>query len=449
MLFYLCLNNGLVAIYHSGLFSNMRVATRETQGMVTGIVAAGYGLSAALWSFAYVNVFQKDLRQYFRGTGVVFAATAVVEVLTIPFLMNDSSRSYGRLHEPADMMCHKSSDASPSMVLDNKESLESKVRLALEADVMGKALEVSPASQTVHRTNGSGNKQLSEIPVAEPPESTATAPAAPQAVPKTPSAAHRWSWRHMLLSPDFVLLVVMFSALQAIGSGLFFANLALMAASFGIPEQQRLANIRWISYCNCAGRFIVGCAMDFCGRLGMPRIAHGCWTGAVFCCCVLALRFLPEAALADWLLPAVIVVGFAYGANWTIMPGYVANQFGTSYLGIGFNTNAAFMSVTVAVSAQFFGHLYDIEAAALRVERSNATTPLGEEATGSEGGLCEGARCWRGAYSVGLCMASLGLLTALTLTWRALRMDPSTRTFGRGSAPQGPEPVGFNMADSP
>lgn len=241
------------------------------------------------------------------------------------------------------------------------------------------------------------------------------------------AATDQGSWKQMVFALDFQLLVLFFSMLQAIGSGLFFANLALMATSLRIPERERLRQVRWISYCNCLGRFVAGCAMDFFSRHGVPRIAHGCWTGTVFVCCVALLRFAPEAALADLLLPVVVVVGFAYGANWTIMPGYIADRFGTSYLGIGFNVNAAAMSCTVTAASQLFGYLYDVEAA---VSES--------ESAASDAGFCLGAKCWRGAYSFALGLACVGLVTGITMTWQSRKGQGLQRgTSGdKGSASQ-------------
>ena len=54
---YMLLQNGSAALYQVGLFSCIRSATPASQGTVGGIVAAGYGLSAAFWLTNLISCF--------------------------------------------------------------------------------------------------------------------------------------------------------------------------------------------------------------------------------------------------------------------------------------------------------------------------------------------------------------------------------------------------------
>lgn len=77
-IFYFCLQHGSVSLYQNGLFTGLALASRKHVGATAGVLAAGYGLSAAVWNLVYVHIFGHDIPSYVRVTGVIWAMTAVV-----------------------------------------------------------------------------------------------------------------------------------------------------------------------------------------------------------------------------------------------------------------------------------------------------------------------------------------------------------------------------------
>merc|ERR1711933_311313 len=130
---------------------------------------------------------------------------------------------------------------------------------------------------------------------------------------------------------------MVFALLQAVGSGIFIANVSLIGASLGVAESSRLRLTKTVSYANCAGRSAVGFLMDFFEPRGVPRSAHTMGTSFLLVLVAASLSFLPEQLLETVLAPCLQVVGLAYGANWAIMPSFLKTWFGDEHLGIIFN----------------------------------------------------------------------------------------------------------------
>lgn len=208
----------------------------------------------------------------------------------------------------------------------------------------------------------------------------------------------------ILLSFEFGLFLATFALLQAVGSGVFIANLSLMLASLGVDQSQRLLFVRMVSYCNCGGRLACGALMDFFEPRGIPRAAFTVGTAALLLAAALVLRLSAEALL----FPCLISVGIAYGGNWAIMPSFIAARFGTARMGVCFNLMSATMSVVVLLVSSTVGRLYDVV-----WERQVAA---GSEP--GEGGLCRGAACWHGAYALAMGLGAAGLATACAVTRR-------------------------------
>merc|ERR1719203_855329 len=87
--FYFLLQQGSVALFQSGLFSNQEAALDKFGGIVVGIVSAGYGLSATLWSTAYATIFKENFRLYLHGTTLIFGVSSLVGAWAIPRLLAD------------------------------------------------------------------------------------------------------------------------------------------------------------------------------------------------------------------------------------------------------------------------------------------------------------------------------------------------------------------------
>lgn len=350
---YALLQNGSVAMYQSGLLSNQTAAPRRWQGTVVGVVAAGYGLSAAAFSQAYTIVFQRDLREYLRGTGAIFAVTSIVGALALPRLMatDGASAGYGRVGE--------ATASSPGSV---------------SPQAIGAPTEVEASE------SGTPSKEVvveKELDI---------------------------SLREAVRSCDLWHSIGMFSLLQAVGSGMFIANLSLMSDSLGVPTHQRMVYVRTVSYCNCFGRILAGVALDSAeARCGVPRPAHYLWTSGVLVCAAALLRTVPDDGMREALFLALMAVGLAYGANWAIMPSCLIARFGSANKGVLFNMHASGLAVAVALVSSAVGGLYDAVAVA----------------QGGARGFCVGPPCWRGSYGIGLAMSVVGFVSAIALVLRA------------------------------
>eukprot|EP00913_Durusdinium_trenchii_P020057 g18849.t2 len=385
---YFLVQQGSVAIFQAGLFSNIANAPPKMQGVITGIVSSGYGLSAAfvtlLFAFfgedttptdrcppdncgAFASAAgcfflrsdesdpgptDEDLDQYFKGTGVLFAITGLVAAALMPCLHGKPRLAYGRLPE-----------------------------------VTGKdEAGVSPPPTKLGR-----QEESEELERAAP------------ATPSSKSVPHM-SRKDILCRLDFWLFLMSFVLLQAIGSGLYIANLSLIGDSLGISADHRAIYVRAVSYSNCLGRLCVGFAMDALEIRGVHRSDHIVVTAVGVMLSSFALLLLPEEVVPHALLPALAVTAAAYGANWAIMPSFIAKRFQGSHVGVMFNVHSGHIAVAVLLTSYAVGGLYDIEAA-----------QQGQDA------FCRGAICWRSSFALGAGLQTLALLVGLVLAWSVRR----------------------------
>ncbi|CAK9025255.1 unnamed protein product [Durusdinium trenchii] len=348
---YFLVQQGSVAIFQAGLFSNIANAPPKMQGVITGIVSSGYGLSAAFVTLLFA-FFGEDLDQYFKGTGVLFAITGLVAAALMPCLHGKPRLAYGRLPE-----------------------------------VTGKdEAGVSPPPTKL------GRQEESEEPERAAP-----------ATPSSKSVPHM-SRKDILCRLDFWLFLMSFVLLQAIGSGLYIANLSLIGDSLGISADHRAIYVRAVSYSNCLGRLCVGFAMDALEIRGVHRSDHIVVTAVGVMLSSFALLLLPEEVVPHALLPALAVTAAAYGANWAIMPSFIAKRFQGSHVGVMFNVHSGHIAVAVLLTSYAVGGLYDIEAA-----------QQGQDA------FCRGAICWRSSFALGAGLQTLALLVGLVLAWSVRR----------------------------
>lgn len=346
---YFLVQQGSVAIFQAGLFSNIAHAPPKLQGVVTGIVSSGYGLSAAFVTVLF-SFFGEDLERYFKGTGVLFSITAVGAAILMPFLhMRSRSVNYGRL---------------PEVVAAKDEA------------------GISPPPTKYGQQD------------ADEPSTART-----QTSPTSKSAPHM-SRKDILCRFDFWLFLMSFVLLQSIGSGLYIANLSLIGDSLGISADSRAIYVRAVSYCNCLGRIGSGFAMDALEIRGVHRSDHILVTALGVLMASSALLFLPEEVVPNALLPALAVTAVAYGANWAIMPSYIAKRFQGSHVGVMFNIHSGHIALAVLLTSYIVGGLYDMEA-----------THQGKDA------FCRGAVCWRSSFALGAGLQALALLVGLLLAW--------------------------------
>lgn len=240
---YFLVQQGSVAIFQAGLFSNIAHAPPKLQGVITGIVSSGYGLSAAFVTLLF-SLFGDDLERYFKGTGLLFCITALGAAILMPFLhMRSRSTNYGRLPE------------------------------------------VTPKDEAgIYPPPTKYGQQDPDEPAAA-------------GTPSSKSTPHM-SRKDILCRFDFCLFLLSFVLLQSIGSGLYIANLSLIGDSLGISADSRPTYVRAVSYCNCLGRLGIGFAMDALEVRGVHRSDHILITAFGVLLASSALLFLPEEVVS-------------------------------------------------------------------------------------------------------------------------------------------------------
>ncbi|CAD7957131.1 unnamed protein product [Amoebophrya sp. A120] len=74
--FYFLIQHGSVTLYQNGLYTGVLLTKRV--GRTTGVLAAGYGLSAAVWNSVYTHILHNSVHSFIYWTGVIWAFTAIM-----------------------------------------------------------------------------------------------------------------------------------------------------------------------------------------------------------------------------------------------------------------------------------------------------------------------------------------------------------------------------------
>lgn len=148
---------------------------------------------------------------------------------------------------------------------------------------------------------------------------------------------------------------------------------------------------------------------NFLGRFGSGYISdkylhsHG-WRRPIFMAITLGLMALGHIVMASGLIGSLyigsLLVGLAYGSQWSLMPTITSEIFGILHMGTIFYT----ISIASPVGSYFFsvkviGYLYD------RVASEDDHS-------------CYGNHCFRTSFMIMAAMALLGSLVALVLFFR-------------------------------
>merc|ERR1712217_952081 len=132
-------------------------------------------------------------------------------------------------------------------------------------------------------------------------------------------------------------------------------------------------------------------------------MGHTVWSASLFLLATLCLRIGPDGMLPGLLFPVLMCVGFAYGANTSVMPAFYVKRFNNAYVGVSLNITTAVMSCVVFLVSKLVGLLYDFEAMASS-SKASAKAASGE----TDAAFCRGAHCWRGAFTIGIMLRTAG-----------------------------------------
>jgi len=329
------------------------------QGTAIGLVSSGFGLSAAIWVSLYREVFRLALQPFFAFFGLVYGATVLANLFFV--------------YVPPPAMARR----RPQTQTDKIKFIEARA-VEGEADAPEEASVAGEASC----------KGVLRI------------------------------CRSMLRTPELVHYVFCFSLLQGAASGVVLGNVSLLARSVGASEPQAQMLVPLFSVANCAGRIGVGIAMDAWQFAPKPWFTLLAGIGISGTCALLAA--LGDSAPAELVCAIIIIPGLGYGANWAIMPVYMAELFGSHKGGVGFALAASCVAPVSAIFALATGSLYDAQAGndSISPRRMAALTGACNAENGAHAKVCTGAACFRVALLIASVVALLAVAVAAALVRR-------------------------------
>jgi MFS family permease len=206
------------------------------------------------------------------------------------------------------------------------------------------------------------------------------------------------SFGETLKSLDFWLLFICFGTIAGSGLTLLHSLGQLVPALTYGKRTSCTVFVQLFSVCNCFGRIAAGYVSQYLlTKRSTPR------TLFIFLDVMLmSLNFmlLPFISI-DLLYVPVIICGFAFGCNWSLMPATISELFGAK----AFASNYNFIQISASIgdfvlSTALAGHLYDLE----------------RRKQHEDGDECYGRACFRKTFMIiaGLtllcCIASFSLL---------------------------------------
>jgi MFS family permease len=206
-----------------------------------------------------------------------------------------------------------------------------------------------------------------------------------------------------LCSVNFWLLfIAMFCGL---GSGLaMINNISQIGESLGYTATERNSLVSLLSIWNFLGRFGAGFVSDI-------FLHRGGWARPLFVAVTLAImtigHIIVAAGFSKNLYLGSVLVGVAYGSQWSLMPTITSEIFGVAHMGTIFNTIAIASPVgSYTFSVRVIGFIYD-------------------KVGSGENNTCFGSRCFMLSFMIMASVAFFGVLVALLLFFRTRRFYKS------------------------
>lgn len=288
----------------------------EHRGLAVGILVAGYGLSAFLFSALFIAFWSPDgIAQFFV---CLAASTGTVYLLGI-VIMRRFAALRPAPHSPEAPI---SADLATKAILINEPAL-------LAPDGAG---EKAPLLATDASSSASASARDSTLSQA-------------------------------LMRVEFWLLYGIM--LISVGSGLCYINnvQAVMTTIAGPSySSSKLSTkvamqVSLLSIFNCSGRIIFGLISDAIKRAGGPRALALVLT-VVLMSCGLALHALVDLSLSTVVL-ATACIALAYGGFFSVVPSIVCETFGTRAFAVIWSAATTAGTLGSTVLNLMFGRLYD------------------------------------------------------------------------------------------
>jgi MFS family permease len=232
---------------------------------------------------------------------------------------------------------------------------------------------------------------------------------------KPPERGEDYTILQALFSIDMLILFV--ATTCGIGGTLTaIDNLGQIGKSQGYPTHSITTFVSLVSIWNYLGRALSGFASEiFLVKYKFPRPLMLTLVLLFSCIGHILIAF----AVPNSLYFASVIIGFCFGAQWSLVFAIISEVFGLKYYSTLYNLGSVASPVgSYILNVRVAGRLYDKEASK-QIEALGATRKAGQALT------CTGAHCYRMAFIIITAATLFGSLVSVVLVLR-------TRNFYKG-----------------
>ncbi|XP_008779532.3 uncharacterized protein LOC103699272 [Phoenix dactylifera] len=230
---------------------------------------------------------------------------------------------------------------------------------------------------------------------------------------KPPERGEDYSILQALVSIDMVVLFL--ATICGVGGTLTaIDNMGQIGQSLGYSKRNISTFVSLISIWNYAGRVTAGFVPEIVlAKYKFPRPLALTLVLLLSCGGHLLIAF----GVSQSLYVASVIVGFCFGAQWTLLFAIISEIFGLKYYSTLYNFGGVASPIgSYILNVRIAGHLYDRETA----KQSNGLLRAnGKDLT------CIGVECYKLSFIIITAATVLGALVSLILVWR-------TRNFYKG-----------------
>ncbi|EFC42267.1 predicted protein [Naegleria gruberi] len=359
----------------SSISTSMKNFPERNRGLVIGVLSSCYGISSAIYSGAYLYIFQQDLEIY-----LIFCAVlgGVVVMIMGPIFLDSKANSLTI-----------NSNNNKNNQNDNNNQIENENESSNVDNV-----------DNLHDVDDNVNNNLKENNLKE--NETLKERITKIELKLKENEAPNVNPFKMLISLDFYLsfLITFLFA----GSGIVIINnLGSIVQSYGGKNGEQNNMVIVFSCCNCIGRILFGFVSDklFNPLKNLTRITFIGITILMMMIGQFIFSFLPLPGF----YPLIIFVGLSYGGFMALNPSFISERFGAKYYGLNSTIHSLSSSCgSYAFSTGLAGHLYQ-----LNIKEPRMLT-------------CHGRECYELTFIILSVLNGLAFLLTLILHWRTLNL---------------------------
>ncbi|CAD7932494.1 unnamed protein product [Amoebophrya sp. A25] len=304
--FYFLIQHGSVTLYQNGLYTGLLLAKRV--GLTTGILAAGYGLSAAVYNFVYASLLESSVHSFIYWTGILWVFTGIAGAIIL------------QVEEDTGEITRQSA-ALP-------------------------AVDRPPVGRKYHQVSDPADDQK-QVSTAEEQSDEIDED---HSDTQPPFAG---GYKEVMQTRTFWAVFVQFILTQCVGSGVFIANLKLLCGSYGYSDKRRDSVVTLVSLFNAGGRLGAGFCLDLLQKKIRPE--RPMILSAVLMGLASYFALVQGQGSELWLW----AVGLSYGCNWCVLPAFSVRTFGKENMVFGFAFPVFCMSIAVKLMSHEAGSHYD------------------------------------------------------------------------------------------